>query len=131
MRNVGTKIGYTKCDDETIRRIVMRREELRMSQAQLATLLGYTSRTTISRFENGTLPLHPSKIYKFAVALQTTPEYLLHLTDDVESVNADKITEETTDPVVSKLIAYCKQLQRKEQEMLLDFAELIIKYKKC
>lgn len=42
--------------------IKMRREELGMSQEQLAKKVGYTSRSTIARIERGDFDLSQSKI---------------------------------------------------------------------
>ena len=48
-----------------------------LSQDELAQLTGYTSRTSISKIENGEIDLTQSKIEAFAKALGTTPKQLL------------------------------------------------------
>lgn len=58
-------------------RIKQRREELNLSQDELATKLGYKSRSTIAKIEKGNDDLSQSKIEKFATALDTTPGWLL------------------------------------------------------
>ena len=58
-------------------RIRSRREELRMSQEELATRLGYKSRSTIAKIESGENDLTQSKIVAFAEALSTTARWLL------------------------------------------------------
>ena len=56
--------------------VKQRRLELKMSQKELAALVGYKSATSISKIENGEYtPL--SKIDVFATALKTTPENLI------------------------------------------------------
>lgn len=62
-------------------RIRLRREELRMSQEELATRLGYKSRSTIAKIENGENDLTQSKIVAFAGALNTTARWLLDYDD--------------------------------------------------
>lgn len=62
-------------------RIRLRREELRMSQEELATRLGYKSRSTIAKIENGENDLTQSKIVAFAEALNTTARWLLDYDD--------------------------------------------------
>lgn len=57
--------------------IKMRRIELNLSQEQLASKVGYTSRTSIAKIEAGEIDLPQSKIVLFAKALQTTPEWLM------------------------------------------------------
>lgn len=53
-----------------------RREELGWSQEELALKMGYSSRTSINKIENGR-PCSQKIIAKLAEALCTTPAYLL------------------------------------------------------
>lgn len=62
---------------ELYERIKSRRKELNMSQDELAQKLGYKSRSTIAKIENGENDIPQSKIEAFANALQTTPAYLM------------------------------------------------------
>ena len=62
-------------------RIRLRREELRISQEELATRLGYKSRSTIAKIESGENDLTQSKIVAFAEALSTTARWLLDYDD--------------------------------------------------
>jgi transcriptional regulator with XRE-family HTH domain len=64
MSNIGTRIAE-------------RRKELQMTQEELATRMGYKSRSTINKIEVGVNDIPQSKIVKFAEVLQTTPAYLL------------------------------------------------------
>ena len=57
------------------------REELEMSQDDLAKLTGYTSRSSIAKIEKGEVDLPQSKIALFASALNTTPGALMGLTE--------------------------------------------------
>ena len=59
------------------KRIKNRREELNMSQEELAKKLGYKSRSSINKIEKGENDIPQSKIAAFATALETTPEYLM------------------------------------------------------
>lgn len=58
-------------------RIKSRREELHLSQEELATRLGYKSRSTIAKIESGENDLTQSKIVAFAEALNTSIRALL------------------------------------------------------
>lgn len=72
---------------ELYKRIKKRREELGMSQDELAQKLGYKSRSTIAKIEKGENDITQSKIAAFAQALQTTPGELMgwdNKTDDIE-----------------------------------------------
>lgn len=57
--------------------IRLKREQLGMSQDDLAGLVGYTSRTSIAKIEGGKIDLPQSKVELFARALHTTPAELL------------------------------------------------------
>lgn len=57
--------------------IKAKREELGISQDELAKLTGYTSRSSIAKIEKGTVDLPQTKIMLFAKALNTTPAYLM------------------------------------------------------
>lgn len=57
--------------------IKSRREELGLTQDDLAQKLGYRSRSSIQKIEKGVTDIPQSKIKSFAEALQTTPEYLM------------------------------------------------------
>ena len=59
------------------KRIRLRREELGMTQEELASRLGYKSKTTIAKIENGTNDIVQSKVIEFAQILNTTPAYLM------------------------------------------------------
>lgn len=69
-------------------RIKARREELNMSQEDLANKLGYKSRSSINKIEKGENDIPQSKIAAFAKALDTTPGYLMGWEDSVSSISA-------------------------------------------
>lgn len=56
--------------------IKRRRLELNMSQQELATAMGYKSRSTIAKIEAGENEVTESKIYKFAKVLDTSVDFL-------------------------------------------------------
>lgn len=53
------------------------RKALGLSQDELASLTGYTSRSSIAKIESGAVDLSQSKIEAFAKALHTTPQKLM------------------------------------------------------
>lgn len=63
-------------------RIRMRREELQMSQSELARKVGYTSRTTINKIERDGRGISQDKIVAIAKALKVTPSYLMGWEDE-------------------------------------------------
>ena len=60
-------------------RIKARREELGMTQQQLADRLGYKSKASINKIEIGKNGIAQKKIVDFANALQTSIEYLMEM----------------------------------------------------
>ena len=95
---------------ELYKRIKARREKLGMSQEELATKLGYKSRSTINKIEMGKNDITQSKIIAFANALQTTPSYLMGLDEHETEIYTDdkfpnpNITEDyTTFPVIGDI----------------------------
>lgn len=58
-------------------RIKVRREELNMSQEELAKRIGYKSRSSINKIELDLYSLRQSKIKAIADALDTTPSYIM------------------------------------------------------
>ena len=109
------------CDEETLKRISLRREELHISQRQLAEMLGYSTRTYISRVELGTLPLAKERLPKWADALKTSVAYLLHEQEDSTSVTV------SSDPLLDMLISNYDQMNADEKKILFDFSNLILK----
>ena len=60
-------------------RLRLRREELGLSQEELAQRMGYRSKSSITKLEKGINDIPQSKVEELAAALQTTPAYLLGL----------------------------------------------------
>lgn len=58
-------------------RVKARREELGLTQEDLAKKLGYSHKTSISRIESGTNEIPQSKMTAFADALNTSVGYLM------------------------------------------------------
>lgn len=70
-------------------RIKALRNELGMSQDELARKLGYKDRSTIAKIERGVNDITQSKIKAFAVVLNTTAAYLMGWTDDPYDYDTD------------------------------------------
>ena len=64
-------------------RIKARREELDITQDELAKKLGYKSRSSINKIESGDRDLTQSKIKSIADALQTSPAYIMGWDEDL------------------------------------------------
>ena len=66
-------------------RIKARREDLGLTQEELARRLGYKSKSSLNKIELGIQGLRQSKIKAIADALQTTPGYIMGWTADKPS----------------------------------------------
>lgn len=65
-------------------RIKQRREELGLSQEELAHALGYKNRSSINKIELNLQQLRQQKILDVARVLKTTPTWILGIDDEVE-----------------------------------------------
>lgn len=97
-------------------RIRKRREALGMSQVELAKKLGYKSRSSITKIENDYRNLPQDKIYDIAVALETTPAYIMGWEEDaiqefLESLKGLNLSEDERNDI----LAYAKFLVSKRE----------------
>lgn len=97
-------------------RIKHRREELGMTQDELAHKLGYKSRSSINKIELNLYNLKQSKIKAIADALGTTPSYIMGWD---EEANIQKVQKEVE---ISELIE--KVYGKETLEMLSMFSRL-------
>ncbi len=90
------------------KRIRIARENLGLSQTQLCHRIGYTSRSAITKIENGTNLLTQPKIEKIAEALNVSPAYLMGWEDNPsgenKSTKIDIFQFENITPLTTKKI---------------------------
>lgn len=116
---------------ELYKRIKQRREELGISQDELAKMLGYKSRSTIAKIEKGENDITQSKIAAFAKALQTTPSYLMGWEDDDKKENTAEVDKEEIpvldDPDI-RILARNSQLTKDptKQQMLRNVIKAML-----
>lgn len=99
-------------------RIKKRREDLGMSQEELASKCGYKSRSSINKIEKDGRELPSNKISLIAKALRTSPAYLMGWTDK-EKENKISLThnEETHIEKYRKL----SDSNKKDVDDFMDF----------
>ena len=68
-------------DTDLSSRIRQRREQLGLSQEELAARMGYRSKSSITKLEKGINDLPRAKLEELAAALDTTPTWLMGLAD--------------------------------------------------
>lgn len=107
-------------------RIKARREELGMSQDELARMVGYKWRSSINKIELGGQRLPQKKIVEIARALRVTPSYLMGWEDNVY------IDDNGETQLVAELTAVQEELMEKVfmlsptyQTILLDLVAKI------
>ena len=101
-------------------RIKKRREELGMSQEELAKKVGYKSRSSVNKIEVDGRGLPQSKIVLFAKALETTPAYLMGW----EEIDSHFSGHEASDEVYRKFAQNIEKHHGKEKELLEIYKQL-------
>ena len=86
--------------------IKARREELGMSQDELAKKLGYRSRSSINKIELGINDLPQSKIQAFSDALSTTPAHLMGWSDKPYPLSHFVVDKSTSEKKQKELRSY-------------------------
>ena len=103
-------------------RIKKRREELGLTQEELAKKLGYKSRSSINKIELGERRLTQKKILTIATALDVSPLYILGMEEKKETDNypltiderdlilAYRIANDTTKEIIRKILGVKKPM---------------------
>ena len=122
------------------KRIRTRREELGMTQEELALKLGYKSKTTIAKIENGTNDIVQSKVIEFAHVLETTPAYLMGWIKYDESCSGKEASDEKVIKLAqnllkfhgksNKLIENYEQLSDINKKKVIDYSDSLLKAQK-
>ena len=86
------------------KRICARRKELGMTQEELAKRMGYKSKSTINKIENGTNDIPQSKVVKFAEVMGTTVADLMGWKEDIEEKPA-KMAERHFEMIIDEDLA--------------------------
>ena len=107
------------------KRVKLRREELGLSQDELAKRLGYKSRSSINKIELGVNDVSQSKIKYLAEALHTTPAYLMGWSDEPQKENKPEKPE-----LAENMIVYHRdgktseiKLSPKKMDLLIQMIE--------
>ena len=101
------------------KRIRSRREQLGMTQEELASRLGYKSKTTIAKIENGTNDIVQSKVTEFAKVLDTTPAYLMGWTQlDGNEKEPELTARDEKD--IAKILEQTKEQLLSQEGLMFD-----------
>lgn len=111
-------------------RIKLRREELGLSQDELAKKLGYKTRSSITKIEKQANGLPQNKIAAIAKALNTSPAYIMGWEADPEEETSKKTNPAVDfallhDGDVMTVVEVMSSLSPKSREELMQFAEFL------
>ena len=95
-------------------RIKARRQELKMTQRDLAARMGYTDHTTITRIESGKTDPPQSRVAQFAKVLGVSPAYLMGWDQEPEDL-ADVAARVLLDPDLLQMVEQYLQLSEADQ----------------
>ena len=84
-------------------KVKSKREELNLSQEELAEKMNYKSKTSIHKIEVGITDLPLSKVKELAAVLKTTPAYLMGWEEDKSQEKENNIFSQLTDEELAKL----------------------------
>lgn len=84
------------------KRIRRRREELGLSQDDLAKMMGYSGRSSISVVELDKRDITWENVCKYAKALKCTPSYLMSWEDPIPDDDLEILEQVYADPVLRK-----------------------------
>lgn len=104
-------------------RIKARRQELGLTQRDLAKRMGYTDHTTITRAEAGKVDLPLSRVSQFAEALRVSPSYLMGWEDEDKKnpVTRDGMSEDQ-----KKLMRFAETVPAEKAALLLKVMKSIL-----
>lgn len=84
-------------------KVKLKREELNLSQEELAEKMNYKSKTSIHKIEVGITDLPLSKVKELAAVLKTTPAYLMGWEEDKSQKKENNIFSQLTAEELAKL----------------------------
>lgn len=103
--------------------IMRRRKEMGLTQEELASKLGYKSKSTINKIELGINDIPQSKVVKFAEALETTPAQIMGWEEQIQKDpvgTAERHIEILMDEDFVDLFEDYKKLNKKERKVVAD-----------
>lgn len=104
-------------------KIKARRQELGLTQRDLAKRMGYTDHTTITRVEAGKVDLPMSRISQFADALRVSPSYLMGWEDEDKK---NPVTEDGMSENRRKAMRIVAKVPEDKVEFFLKLMEAVL-----
>lgn len=101
------------------KRIKEKRIELGITQEDLAAKLGYKSKTTIAKIENGTNDITQSRVVDFANVLNTTPAYLMGW-EDSDSRPSSILNKKDEKDIAKRLEQTLNELEENQDGLMFS-----------
>lgn len=104
-------------------KIKNKRLEMGMTQTELAKKMGYKSKSTINKIENGTNDIPQSKIVKFAEVLNTSIAYLMSWDEEIEEKPvemAERHFEILMDEDINEIFEEFRSLDASKKKIVKD-----------
>jgi len=114
-------------------RIRRRREELQLSQDELARRLGYKSRSSINKIEREASGLPQQKIAAIAAALETTPAFIMGWEQEIKENpvrTAERHFEILMDEDITNIFEEFKLLDGQQRKLVKDLVHSLAQTKK-
>ena len=110
-------------------RIKYRREQLGLSQDELAKRLGYKSRSSVNKIEKDASGLPQTKIAIIANVLQTTPAYIMGWEEmqQKNSILAELTVRMRTDKEFSSIVEGIAQLNPEQLASVKQIVDVLLK----
>ena len=103
--------------------IMLMRKRLGWTQEELATKMGYKSKSTINKIELGINDIPQSKIVKFADVLGTTPAHLMGWNDDEENSSPEELVLSEGEKIMLDLF---RRVPEDKQELVLQMIRVAL-----
>ena len=106
--------------------IMIMRNRLGLTQEELATKMGYKSKSTINKIELGINDIPQSKIVKFADVLGTTPAHLMGWNDEEENISPEEPKLSEGEKMLLELF---RRVPEEQQQLVLGMIRAALKTK--
>lgn len=107
------------------KRIRELRLKLGYTQEHLAMLLGYSSKSSITKIESGSVGLPLQRLIPFTYALNTNIDYLLGKTDDPSAPNDSESHEYDDSENERELVKIYRHLDETHKAQLMEYAAMM------
>jgi len=102
-------------------RIMERRQQLGLTQEDLAFRMGYKTKSAINKIELGINDVSQSKVVKFAEALHTSIAYLMGWEEEEKKHTEDDVLSQEMNELINRI----KGLPEDKVQLLLQLAKSI------